>query len=143
MIENDDINRLIKQIKDIVDGNGMIFVLYGPDSTRKSSLVQLIKKTVNAATVPMNLLKNSSYYINKDLKSQIMNTDYLIVDDLDFDKLKSAAIMTTLVHGEYFCRGDVFGPKKLIIVTNHDPNETRVFISDPGFVRRCSLIRMN
>jgi len=130
-----DQNRIANKLKDIVDGNGLIFVLHGLNDDAKSSIIQFIQDNTNAVISPIGLLKRPSQMTVK-IMSPIISAKYLIFDGINFINWKMAGNMKSLVHGEYFYRG-LIGTKKLIILTDNPD----IFKSDYGLSKRCTFIQ--
>ena len=111
-----------------------MFVCKNADNNTLSSLVQSIKESTKAVTIPLTWIKeqraceeyyysySSSFYIT----SEIVNADYLIIDKLYCNGGLCGGSLKSLVHGEPYDHIREIGlgnkKRKLILVSNYVPS---------------------
>ncbi len=147
---NEDHNRLVNQVKDVLFGQKPIHILYGSGFNGKTSLVNIINSILERKMYTLPYDSICSEELDPSYVPYVMDKEYIIVEDQN-DIAVQPTILKKLTTG-YTCQYRkpytsnwnqiTISPKRLIIITNINPDNTP-FVTNEELSKMTNIIKFD
>jgi len=147
---DDDYDRLVRQVRDILFGDKTVHVLFGSGSNGKTSLVQILKAIFEDKAFRLPYESLCSAELDSSYVPYIIDSEYILISDTN-DLSMNPDIVKKLTNG-YVCQYRkpytnnwsqvTVRPKKIIIETIVNPNNTP-FTNDDELNQITNIINFN
>jgi phage/plasmid-associated DNA primase len=147
---DDDYDRLVRQVRDVLFSNKSIHILYGTGANGKTALVNILSSILEEKVARLPFESICSAEIDNSYVPYIVDSDYIVIGETTHLSVDPNSIKQ-LVNG-YVCQYRkpytnnwsqvTVKPKKVIIVTNFNPNDSP-FTNDDELNQITNIINFN
>lgn len=147
---DDDYDRLVRQVREILFGDKSVHVLFGTGNNGKTSLVHILNAIFEDKVFKLPYESVCSTELDSSYVPYIVDSEYILINDAS-DQSINAAVVKQLSDG-YICQYRkpytnnwsqvTVKPKKVIIETNMNPNNSP-FVNDANLNQITNIINFN